>query len=114
MIEQWLATWQSRLNYVSNNEGCGCCVDIYNIEGPQEAHLKARQVPVEGGSGAYPTGPIQFRNDWPGLFVRGDNALALLYELQATLGELQKHNPESELGWQTTKLMKIIEGDVLL
>lgn len=29
-------------------------------------------VDAEGGSGKVPSGPLCFRNDWPGLFVRGD------------------------------------------
>lgn len=32
------------------------------------------------------TGPIRFGNDWPGLFIRGDNAISLAYNL-AILGE---------------------------
>ena len=28
------------------------------------------------------TGPVQFGNDWPGLFVRGDEALALASMIQ--------------------------------
>lgn len=27
------------------------------------------------------TGPVQFGNDWPGLFIRGDNAFGLSLEL---------------------------------
>lgn len=32
------------------------------------------------------TGPIQFGDDWPGVFIRGDNAFALAMSLQAVLG----------------------------
>jgi hypothetical protein len=73
----------------------------------------ARQVPVEGGSGVYPTGAIQFRNDWPGLFVRGDNAIALLVELEAMVEELQRHAPKFSGGLQVAPIMKIIENDVI-
>lgn len=79
-----------------------------------EPHPRARQIPVEGGSGAFPTGAIQFQNDWPGLFVRGDDALALLMELRRTLQELQRGSTKSSLGWRTTRLMQAIENDVLL
>ncbi|MDR3460165.1 MAG: hypothetical protein P4N60_22285 [Verrucomicrobiae bacterium] len=79
-----------------------------------QPHPRARQVPVEGGSGTYPTGAIQFCNDWPGLFVRGDDALALLYELRAVLQELRHVSPKAHLGWRTTEVMRTIENDVLL
>ena len=79
-----------------------------------QQHPKARQVPVEGGSSSYPSGAIQFRNDWPGLFIRGDDALALLFELQATLRDMQRISPKAGLGWRTSELMRIIESDVLL
>jgi hypothetical protein len=37
IVEAWLERWRPRLAYVSKNEGCGCCVHIYRVEGPQEA-----------------------------------------------------------------------------
>lgn len=33
------------------------------------------QIPFPGSSGETPTGALQFQNDWPGLFVRGDRAV---------------------------------------
>jgi len=38
---------------------------------------KILQIPMRGGSGEVRTGAIQFENDWPGLFIRGDNAIVL-------------------------------------
>jgi hypothetical protein len=35
------------------------------------------QIPLPGGSGRVPTGAVQFQDDWPGLFVRGDDAIFL-------------------------------------
>ena len=32
-----LEEWRDQLDFVSENSGCGCCVDIYDIEGPGEA-----------------------------------------------------------------------------
>jgi len=37
--ENWLAHWRSRLAYLSEDEGCGCCVHIWNVEGPTEVIL---------------------------------------------------------------------------
>ena len=36
-VDAWLERWRSRLPFVSDNEGCGCCVDIYRVEAPQQA-----------------------------------------------------------------------------
>jgi hypothetical protein len=38
------------------------------------------------------TGPIQFGDDWPGVFIRGDNALAYVFYLQNMLEQLDKSN----------------------
>jgi hypothetical protein len=35
--EAWLERWGDRLSYRSPNEGCGCCVDIWNVLAPDEA-----------------------------------------------------------------------------
>jgi len=35
--EQWFAKWASMLTYRSENEGCGCCVNMWNVEGPHDA-----------------------------------------------------------------------------
>ena len=37
LIEAWFTRWRSRLPYCSDNEGCGCCVDMWDVEGPIEA-----------------------------------------------------------------------------
>lgn len=36
-FQAWLKQWKSQLQYVSKNYGCGCCVDMYDIEGPATA-----------------------------------------------------------------------------
>jgi hypothetical protein len=41
-------------------------------------HGKVTQIPVPGNSGVTPTGAMQFQNDWPGLFIRGDDAMQLM------------------------------------
>lgn len=35
--DQWFNTWGAYLTFVSENSGCGCCVDIYDVEGSEEA-----------------------------------------------------------------------------
>ncbi|HZX76880.1 hypothetical protein [Lysobacter sp.] len=36
-FETWLSRWEKMLTSMSDNEGCGCCVDIWKVEGPSEA-----------------------------------------------------------------------------
>jgi hypothetical protein len=42
--EAWFAKWSSQLQYRSENTGCGCCVDIWDVEGPDEV---IAEIPVE-------------------------------------------------------------------
>lgn len=32
LVEDWKAAHRDRISFISENEGCGCCVDIWNIE----------------------------------------------------------------------------------
>ena len=36
-VEGWLSRWAPKLTHHSQNHGCGCCVDIWEIEAPAEA-----------------------------------------------------------------------------
>ena len=36
-VDQWLKRWQALVPFVSENEGCGCCVDLYRVDAPKEA-----------------------------------------------------------------------------
>lgn len=33
----WFEKWRSELTYSSENYGCGCCVDIFDVEAPRQA-----------------------------------------------------------------------------
>jgi len=37
VIEASFDRWRDRLSFVSANEGCGSCADIWNVDGPGEA-----------------------------------------------------------------------------
>ena len=37
VVNAWLTRWRSRFAYVSDNEGCGCCVNLYRVDASQEA-----------------------------------------------------------------------------
>lgn len=36
-VEAWFERWRDRLTYVSENRGCGCCVNTWDVDGPDEA-----------------------------------------------------------------------------
>jgi len=35
-LQDWLEQNQEKLAHISENEGCGCCVDIFYVEGSEE------------------------------------------------------------------------------
>jgi hypothetical protein len=47
------------------------------------------QIPLPGGSGRVPTGAMQFQDDWPGLFIRGDSAVPLMVAIRRVQAHLQ-------------------------
>jgi hypothetical protein len=55
------------------------------------AQHRITQIPYPGSSGATPTGALQFRDDWPGLFVRGDDAIMLMGIIQELAKRLADH-----------------------
>ncbi len=50
------------------------------------------QIPFPGNSGDTPTGAMQFQDDWPGLFVRGDDAIKLRSAIQQLADRLAGHH----------------------
>ena len=74
------------------------------------------QIPFIGGSGRVPTGALQFQDDWPGLFVRGDEAISLKCNIRAMQERLADH-PDVVVGMALLKLgaiADIIERDVMV
>jgi len=35
--EEWFSRWRTQLKHVSENKGCGCCLNSWEVEGPPEA-----------------------------------------------------------------------------
>jgi hypothetical protein len=52
-VDAWFTRWEGRLTAVSENLGCGCCVDIWDVDAPIEAlrelpaHLLSLPLPGE-------------------------------------------------------------------
>ena len=80
------------------------------------AKPKRTQIPIEGGSGLTPTGAMQFANDWPGLFIRGDQTgpiLCAIRRLQDHCGNMK--NGEVRLSLHVLdEIAEIIENDVIV
>jgi len=45
--DEWFAKWTPRLTYRSENQGCGCCVNIWDVVAPDEA-LAALPANIKG------------------------------------------------------------------
>ena len=48
-VHQWFGRWRNKLEYISENEGCGCCIDSWRVIGPKEAIKEA----IEFGIAVY-------------------------------------------------------------
>jgi len=64
------------------------------------------QIPFPGSSGETPTGALQFQNDWPGLFIRGDKAI----DVASKIRHLQQRLANSQDG--TVVLSLHVLGEV--
>ena len=72
------------------------------------------RIPFPGGSGLVPTGPMQFRDDWPGLFIRGDDAASLASELEELFASVGKMEGAKRRFYRTNELIEIIRRDVIV
>ena len=80
------------------------------------AKSKVLQVPMPGSSGETPTGAIQFQNDWPGLFIRGDEAIILLSRIRGLQERLASH-PDVVVAaalMDLGRIAELIERDVIV
>jgi hypothetical protein len=77
---------------------------------------KIKQIPIPGGSGAIPTGAMQFQDDWPGLFIRGDDAVMLAFSINIVLERLKDAIEKDAYVWASIHRLRhiseIVERDV--
>ena len=69
------------------------------------------QIPVSGGSGKVPSGAIQFKDDWPGLFIRGDDCIMFLGRLEWLKDQVGEATFNAS---GLNKLVEVIEHDVVV
>jgi hypothetical protein len=36
-FDAWLEQWKEKMAFISDDYGCGCCVHLFDVEGPSEA-----------------------------------------------------------------------------
>ena len=36
-VDAWLDKWEAHLDYLSENLGCGCCINMFNVEASRDA-----------------------------------------------------------------------------
>lgn len=58
------------------------------------------------------TGPVQFGNDWPGVFIRGDNAAYYAMTLEGLLDELQQKQELSD-DWIRLAILRSLQIDLV-
>jgi len=74
------------------------------------------QIPIPGNSGQTPTGAMQFQDDWPGLFIRGDDAIMLLAAIEQ-LKERLAEDPDAVVASALNRLIRyadVISRDVIV
>ncbi len=79
-------------------------------------NTRITEIPVAGGSSRVPTGALAFRDDWPGLFVRGDDAIGVMVSIRY-LAKSIVDNPDPGVAGALIRLSHIadiIERDVVV
>lgn len=60
---------------------------------------KLTKIPLPGGSGVVPSGALQFQDDLPGLFLRGDEAVTLGVRIKLLLEVLKEKRVDDPRIW---------------
>ena len=92
-------------------EGC----EAYRYAGVRDmTEPRITLIPLPVGLPRVETGAVQFQDDWPGLFVRGDNAIALERTIRHLIERLEGHaDPLVRLELaQLQHIADLIERDV--
>ena len=111
----WLVIARATASAVANETRSGRAALSDTVQCPKNQSTRGppfRSPP--GGSGAAPIGAVRLWNDWPGSFVRGDNAILLAFsipQLNAALASSADLNIWTALS-RLTSIADIVERDV--
>jgi hypothetical protein len=78
--------------------------------------MPVKNLPAPADGQRVETGAVQFGDDWPGLFIRGDNAHSLamnLSQLEVSLQE-KDHAKADAFMSQVKWLVAVIQGEVIV
>ncbi len=56
-LDAWFARWEAELSHRSDNLGCGCCVDIFEVAAPDDALAELPGHLLGGGDWSDPPPP---------------------------------------------------------
>ena len=74
---------------------------------------RIRKLPAPTEGGRDESGAVQFGDDWPGLFIRGDNAMCIAMAIKRLKGQLVMKDLESTIAIaELNGLYDIIVNDV--
>jgi hypothetical protein len=77
---------------------------------------RVQYLPAAAGLPRVETGPVQFGDDWPGLFIRGDNAHSLMLWIRR-LADLLRDHPNADVAdalGQLAAFADVIDQDVIV
>jgi hypothetical protein len=72
-----------------------------------------QNIPADGNFGGVETGPVQFRNDWPGLFINGGDCQALYAVLRYLRLEIEGKRTISGMPGMLAVLERTLADGVL-
>jgi hypothetical protein len=75
---------------------------------------KITRIPLQDETSRIRTGAIQFNDDWPGLFIRGDEAFALMLELKQMLKALEEEGNQEYPAYVAKSIVSVIAQDVIV
>jgi hypothetical protein len=88
--------------------------EVAKMSTEQPTRPRLLRIPLPGGSGLAPTGAVQFQDDWPGLFMRGDQAILVSVCIREMEKALARHDDAAAARWlaKLLPLAELIERDV--